>query len=33
MGGHNNIFETKLWLPFSGTGSPEPFVVKVTGGT
>jgi hypothetical protein len=24
--------ETKAWLLFPGTGSVEPFVVKVTGG-
>lgn len=26
------LFETKTWLLFSGSGSTEPFVVKVTGG-
>ena len=43
QGGHDNplkqvtrwtlqLSETNVWLPFPGTGSTEPFAVKVTGG-
>ena len=31
--GYEKPFETMTRLPFPGTGSTEPFVVKVTGGT
>lgn len=30
---YKQLFETRTWLPFPGTGTAESFVVEVTGGT